>query len=248
MSDKVIEVKNVRKTFLKSKGNGIFDLLKNRSNYKNNKLVALNDISFSVSKGEMLGVIGLNGSGKTTLLRIISGIYIPDSGTVTVQGKIAPLLQIGTGFQNEYVAKENITMYGLLMGLTKSEIEAKIDDIIEYAELKEFSNMKLKHYSAGMRSKLAFSTALQINPDILLVDEILAVGDAAFREKSFNSFLSFKKNRKTIIYSTHNLSMIPKLCDKVLLLNKGNLISIGEPEEVLRTYKEIINQKARTSK
>ena len=202
-------------------------------------LKAIDKISFNVSKGEVLGIIGLNGSGKTTLLRLISGIYLPDSGTVRTNGKLAPLLQIGTGFHGELVARENIVMYGLLLGFTKGEIEKKVEKIIQFAELEEFSNMKLKHYSTGMRLRLAFSTALEVDPDILLVDEILAVGDIAFRKKSFNAFLSFKQKNKTIVYCSHNLDILSKLCDRVLLLHHGKSQMIGKPEEVISKYNEI---------
>ena len=240
-----IIVNNISKSFDMNKSIGLKNILMSKinNNQKSSKLLALDGISFSVNKGEMLGIIGLNGSGKTTLLRIISGIYHPDIGDIQINGVMAPLLQIGTGFHNEYVAKENIMMYGFLIGLTKLEIEQKIDSIIEFAELSDFTNMRLKHYSTGMRMKLAFSTAIQINPDILLVDEILSVGDAAFREKSLNAFLSFKRENKTILYTSHNSDKLSKLCDRVLLLHHGKVHSIGDPDTVLSNYKELLSQK-----
>jgi len=204
-------------------------------------LTALNEISLSVKKGEVLGIIGRNGSGKTTLLRIIAGIYKPDSGKVKVNGKLSPLLQLGTGFQSDLVARENIVMNGMLLGLSKSEIEDKIDTILEFAGLERFSELKLKNYSSGMRARLAFSTAMQINPDILLVDEILAVGDKEFAEKSWNTFLSFKKNNKTILHTTHNLPKAMEFSDRILLLDKGNIVMIGNPKEVIKKYNEISN-------
>lgn len=246
MENNAIIVKNVSKSFNMNKPKGLSEILSHLNSKQNNKIRALQDVSLSVKQGEMLGIIGLNGSGKTTLLRTISGIYKPDSGYVKVNGILAPLLQIGTGFQNEYIAKENIMMYGLLMELTKSQIEKKTEKILEFAELTKFSNLRLKHYSAGMKTRLAFATALQINPDILLVDEILSVGDAAFREKSLNAFLSFKKQNKTILYTTHNLSKLSKLCDRVLLLDSGKVIMTGEPEQVVKKYTEIINQHNKT--
>jgi len=219
----IVELENVVKIFNKNEGKTIFGKLKG---IKNNSLFkAIDNVSFNVNKGEMFGIIGKNGSGKTTLLRIIAGIYKPEQGKVKINGRIAPLLQIGVGFYNELVAKDNIILYGMLLGLKKSEITKRVKDIINFAELNDFEDMKLKHYSSGMRARLAFATAMQVEPDILLVDEILSVGDLPFREKSFNAFLSFKKEGKTILYTSHNLTMLAKLCDRVLLLDKGKIIT-----------------------
>lgn len=234
-----IEIKNVKKTFNVKKPYSLNSIF-NSNSLQSRRLVALNDISFTVSKGEMIGIIGSNGSGKTTLLRTIAGIYIPDSGEVNVRGKLAPLLQIGTGFHEEQIAKENIMMYGMLLGLSKNEILGKIEKVIDFAELKGFENMKFKNYSAGMKARLGFSTALEIEPDILLVDEILAVGDISFRKKSFDAFLKFKDANKTILYTTHNINILPKLCDRVILLNKGIMVMMGKPDEVIEKYKEIM--------
>lgn len=207
----------------------------------NHQLVALDDVSFNATKGEVLGVLGLNASGKTTLLRILAGIYLPDRGHVQIEGKLAPLLQLGTGFHKELIASENIMMYGLLLGFSKDEIKQLVQKIIEFAELEKFTEMKLKHYSAGMRTRLAFSTAFQINPDILLLDEILSVGDVNFRKKSFEAILSLKRNNKTIIFTSHSLNMISKICDRALILHKGKLIGIGETQSMIEKYKEISN-------
>jgi len=241
LTSKSVLVKNITKTFNLKKPKGISGIAKNlmSDSSRPGKLVALDNISFEVSKGEVLGIIGLNGSGKTTLLRTIGGIYKPTSGTVQVNGKLAPLLQIATGFNNELVARENIVLYGMLMGMPKSKIEAKIDSIIEFAELEKFSEMKLLHYSSGMKARLAFSTALQIDPDILLVDEILSVGDVSFKEKSFDAFLSFKKKGKTILFTSHSKSMISKLSDRAMLLQKGKMVKIGDADEVIKRYDEI---------
>ena len=236
-----ITVDNVTKTFFFDKAKGIseqsrlFSTIRSRKD----KIAALYNISFKVSKGEVLGIIGLNGSGKTTLLRILAGIYKPDSGSVTVNGILAPLLQIGIGFHNDLNAKENIMMYGMFLGNSKSAMKEKMYKIIEFAELEKFSDMKLKHYSTGMRMRLAFATSLQIDPDILLVDEVLAVGDATFVKKSHDAFLSFKNKGKTIIFTSHNASTISQICNRVLLLHHGKLIMIGEPKETIQKYKEI---------
>jgi len=238
MEEISIIVDNVSKSFdldYKQNSSG----LKDAKSKQTKKFPALSGISFSVSKGEMIGIIGLNGSGKTTLLRLIGGIYTPDSGKITVNGTIAPLLQIGLGFHEELNAIENIILYGVLLGFKKSEIKKKIDPILEFSELEQFANMKLKQFSTGMRARLAFTTALQIKSDILLIDEILAVGDIKFNEKSFQEFLNFKNNKKTILYTSHNLGKISELCDRVLLINKGKMIMFGNPQEVIEKYKEI---------
>ena len=171
-------------------------------------------------------------------------MYRPDLGSVKVNGRFSPLMQLGAGFQNELDASENIIINGMLLGLSKNKIESKVENIIDYAELKQFSNLKLKYYSTGMRSRLAFSIAMQIDSDILLVDEILSVGDKEFQKKSYETFLSLKKNKKTIIHSTHNINRLSEFSDRILLLHKGRNIIIGKPEEVITKYAEIksINQ------
>ena len=242
MEDLAIEVKNLSKSFKFSNkgGNSILSF----SNYR---LKALEDISFTVKKGEVFGIIGPNGSGKTTLLRIISGVYKPETGNVIINGNLSPLMQIGAGFQGEYNARENIILNGMLLGLPKSVIENKVDDIMRYAELEEFSNLRIKHYSSGMRARLAFATAMEINPDIVLVDEILAVGDKAFREKSYQTFKSFKKKNKTILIVTHNIGNL-SFCDRVMLIHRGKLIMIGNPKEVIKKYNDMSTSKDNPSK
>ena len=239
MNSIAIHLSNVSKKFNLNNNKNILNKFNDKTN-SSNEILALDNISLTIEKGETIGVIGLNGSGKTTLLRIISGVYQPDYGSVRINGHLAPLLQIGMGFKEELNAKENIIMYGLLLGFTKNEIKKKISDIIKFAELEKFFQLKLKDYSAGMRSRLAFSTAIQINPDILLVDEILAVGDAVFKEKSFNAFLEFKKQNKTIVYTTHNINMILDLSDRVILIDQGRIIKIGKPSDVVSYFNEII--------
>jgi ABC-type polysaccharide/polyol phosphate transport system ATPase subunit len=229
--DKAIELKNISK---------IFRVKLNSKIQSQNKLVALSDVSLSISKGETVALLGLNGSGKTTLLRIISGIYKPDSGSIDVRGRLAPLLQIGIGFNPELDAIDNIRMYGMLLGFSKKEIESKIDDILDFAELHKFSKMKIKNFSTGMKARLGFATAFQINPDILLVDEVLAVGDENFRQKSFKEFIKFKEKGKTIVFTTHNLNWILKLADKAILLTEGKISEIGTPKDVLETYRNLI--------
>ena len=238
MESIAIEVNNVTKFFKISKPKGISNLAKSIS-LKNQSFKVLDSISFTVNKGDVLGIIGTNGSGKTTLLRTIAGIYKPDIGSVKINGRLSPLLQIGTGFQKEMKAKENIMMNGMLLGMSKKEIENKVTAILKYAELERFSEMKLKHYSSGMRARLAFATAMQIEPEILLVDEILSVGDKNFKEKSYRTFTSFKEKQKTILYVTHNLENLSKLCNVGLLLDKGKQVMFGKIDEVIEKYNEI---------
>jgi len=239
MENNALTVTNVSKTFKVEMIRGISNIFKKRNSKQSKRLVALDGISFTVQKGEILGLIGLNGSGKSTLIRIIAGIYKPDTGYIKKNGRLSPLMQLGAGFQGDLNAKDNIIMNGMLFGLPKSKIEEKVESIIQYAELEKFSNMKLKHYSSGMRSRLAFSTAMQIDSDILLIDEILAVGDKDFQKKSYETFLSLKKNNKTILHATHNLNKLSEICDKVLLLHKGKNVMMGKPEEVIKKYQEL---------
>lgn len=241
MESNVIELEKVRKVFklrrnIQSSNTGL------SNQFISNHLVVLDDISFKVSQGEVLGILGMNGSGKTTLLRLISGIFKPTAGRITVSGKLAPLLHLGTGFHEELVASENIIMYGMLLGLSKADIQAKVKNIIKFSGLEDFSTMKLKHFSTGMRIRLAFTTAMQVDPDIILIDEILAVGDLAFRDKSYKEFLSFKERKKTMVFTSHNLQTILDLSDRALLLHKGKIELISEPSKVVEKYKDLIKK------
>ena len=238
MENDAIIVSNVSKTFKINTPQSISSLIKKLTS-KSYSIAALDGISFSVKKGEVLGLIGYNGSGKSTLLRAIAGIYKPTSGNISINGSISPLMQLGAGFQGDLNARDNIIMNAMLFGLPKSKIEGKIQSIIQYAELEEFSNMKLKDFSTGMRARLAFSTALQIDSDILLVDEILSVGDKDFQKKSYETFLAMTNDNKTIIHATHNLNKISEFSDRILLLHKGKLVVIGEPNEVIKKYQEL---------
>lgn len=239
MDDIAVRVEDVSKEFKIIKPRGISGLFMRSNPEKYRTIVALDGISFTVKRGEILGIIGLNGSGKTTLLRIIAGVYKPNKGRVQVNGRLSPLMQLAAGFQGELNARENIIMNGLLLGVSKSFIQDKVDEIIQYAELEKFSEMKVQHYSSGMLSRLGFSIAMQVNPEILLVDEIMSVGDKNFRKKSFESFFSLKKEKKTILHATHNLEVLEDFCDKVMLIDKGRLITIGNPIDVLKKYNEI---------
>jgi len=243
----VIELDNVNKTFIirHEKKNSIFEYLTSFFRYQENleKLRVLNNVSFSIKKGEMIGIIGVNGSGKTTLLRIIAKIMIPDSGTVITNGKVIPFLELGTGFNGELTAKDNIILNGVLRGLSKKNIEKNIDKIMKFAELEKFLDTKLKNFSVGMIARLAFSIGIEVDPEILLVDEILSVGDIGFQNKSFNEFMKFKKNGKTILYVSHDVEQIKSLCDKVIWLHNGLIKDFGDPNIVTEKFYQFVNTK-----
>lgn len=204
---------------------------------------ALENISFKVKKGETFGIIGENGSGKSTLLKIIAGVLQPDKGYVKSYGKIAPFLELGVGFQAELTAQDNVRLYGAVMGMSKKDIEAKFDDIFEFAELERFKEMKLKNFSSGMYMRLAFSTATAIDPDILLIDEVLAVGDEAFQRKCLKKISEFKDAKKTILFVSHDAISVKKLCSKVILLKSGQSIEINDANTVIDKYHAILSDK-----
>jgi len=242
MTESII-VENVSKTFKlhHEKSNSVYELVtgfinKNR-NYEN--LEVLKNISFSVKKGEMLGILGRNGVGKTTLLRILAGIYKPDKGRIIVNGKLIPFLSLGSGFQPELTATSNALLYGILLGMSRNEAREKVDKIIKFAELEKFADTKLKHFSAGMFARLAFSTAIHVEPDILLLDEIISVGDLSFQQKSFDSCLSFKKKGKSIVLVTHSMEPVKQYCDRAILLNNGKIEVSGNPELVINEYQKL---------
>jgi lipopolysaccharide transport system ATP-binding protein len=197
---------------------------------------ALKEVNFTVKHGETFGVIGPNGSGKSTLLKILAGVLYPDTGNVKVNGKIAPFLELGVGFQPELTAKENIYLYGAIMGLTKKDVNSKYEEILEFAELKRFESMKLRNFSSGMYVRLAFSIAIQTNPDILLLDEVLAVGDEHFQKKCMDKIDELRQRGKTIVFVSHSLGAVKKICGKSLLIHGGKVAAIGETEIVINDY------------
>ena len=234
-----ISVQNVSKTFniphdkrttLKEHFVHIFS----RSSYE--EFNALQNVSFDVKKGEFLGIIGANGSGKSTLLKTIAGIYTPSSGEVKVNGKVSPFLELGVGFDPELSGAENLYLNATVLGLSRKEIDARYRAIVEFAEMERFMDMKVKNYSSGMFVRLAFSVAIQVDADILIMDEVLAVGDARFQEKCFNVFRKFKEEGKTMVLVTHDVGSIRRFCDRCLYLKKGELVAQGEPEKVLENY------------
>jgi ABC-type polysaccharide/polyol phosphate transport system ATPase subunit len=197
---------------------------------------ALKGISFEVEKGETIGIIGENGSGKSTLLRILAGIYKPDEGNIEVEGRISTLIELGAGFHEQLTGRENIYLNGSLLGMSRKRINAIIEDIISFSELEEFIDAPIKKYSSGMLLRLGFSIAAFVEPEILLIDEVLAVGDYYFQEKCFKKIMDFKQQGKTIIFVSHDMNAIRRICDRVFLLRKGKLIKSGKVEENIRAY------------
>jgi lipopolysaccharide transport system ATP-binding protein len=197
---------------------------------------ALKDINFTVEEGEALGIIGENGSGKSTLLKIIANILRPSSGSVTALKKLTPFLELGIGFQPDLTAAENIKIYATIMGMPIREINDKLDDIIEFAGLEKFRDTKLKNFSSGMQVRLAFSTAIQTDPEILLLDEVLAVGDMEFQQKCLDVLSQYRKDGVTIVFVSHDLGSVRRFCDKALFLHKGKQIALGNTAEVIDSY------------
>lgn len=197
---------------------------------------ALKDINFTVEEGEALGIIGENGSGKSTLLKIIANILRPSSGKVVALKKITPFLELGVGFQADLTAAENIKIYATIMGMQKREINDKLDDILEFAGLENFRDAKLKNFSSGMQVRLAFSTAIQTDPEILLMDEVLAVGDMEFQQKCLDVLSQYRKDGVTIVFVSHDLGAVRRFCDRTLLLNKGEQVAIGNSSEMIDKY------------
>jgi ABC-type polysaccharide/polyol phosphate transport system ATPase subunit len=200
---------------------------------------ALNDVSFCARDGEWLGVIGRNGSGKSTLLKVIAGVYKPTSGKVTVNGKVAALIELAAGFHPELSGRENIMMNGLLLGLTRREIADREANIIEFADLGDFIDSPVKQYSSGMYIRLGFAIAIQVNPDILLMDEVLAVGDLLFKEKCLEKLEGFREQGKTVLLVSHDLNAIRRHCRRAILIDSGQLIADGNPDEVASQYEEL---------
>lgn len=203
---------------------------------KKEEFWALKNISFDVKKGEVIGLIGSNGAGKSTMLKIVSGVMKPTSGKVTVNGVISPMIELGAGFDPELTARENIFLNGAILGYSKKFLEEKFDEIVEFSELKDFLDVPVRNFSSGMTAKLAFSIATVVNPEILIVDEILSVGDIKFQEKSKNKMLEMIKGGTTVLYVSHSLQSIKDLCDKVVWIEHGKMIKVGKTKEVCDEY------------
>lgn len=201
---------------------------------------ALNGVSFDVKKGETVGIIGTNGSGKSTMLKIITGVLNPTGGNVEIEGRISALLELGAGFNSEYTGIENVYLNGTMTGFTKEEIDARLQEILDFADIGDFVYQPVKTYSSGMLVRLAFAVAINIDPEILIVDEALSVGDVFFQAKCFKKFEDFKKEGKTILFVSHDLSSVQKYCDRVVLLNKGNKLAEGSAKDMVNLYKKVL--------
>ena len=238
----VIDVSHVDMEFIlnKQKVDNLkeFVIRKIKGNIEVAKFKALDDITFQVRKGERLAIMGLNGAGKSTLLKAIVGVYKPTAGKVTKVGVMAPLIELGAGFDPEYTGKENIYLYGAILGYSREFLDTKILDIIDFSELGDFINVPLKNYSSGMKSRLGFSIATAVEPDILILDEVLSVGDAKFRRKSLAKVQSMFDNGVTVLFVSHSIDQVLAICDRAILLQKGKIIAEGTAEEVAVVYEE----------
>lgn len=200
----------------------------------------LEDVSFQINKGEFFGIVGRNGSGKSTLLKLLAGIYVPDSGGIHINGTLTPFIELGVGFNPELTGRENIFMNGALLGFSRKQMEEMYDDIVEFAELDKFMDQKLKNYSSGMQVRLAFSIAIRSKSDILLIDEVLAVGDAAFQTKCFDHFYKLKRAGKTVVFISHDRGALEKFCDRGVLIEQGQVVAAGKIKDVLTEYSRIV--------
>ena len=244
MSKTAIEVDNVSMKFnlsrekVDSLKDYIFKTIKREIQY--NEFWALKNVSFSVEKGDRVGILGLNGAGKSTLLKVISGVFKPTEGHVDKHGKMVPLLELGAGFDPQYTGKENIYLYGAMLGYTKKFIDSKYDEIVEFSELQKFMDVPVKNYSSGMKSRLGFSIATVVEPKILILDEVLSVGDAKFRKKSEKKIMSMFDSGVTVLFISHSLEQVQRLCNKSMILEKGKLIAYGDIDPISEQYSKMI--------
>ncbi len=235
----VIEARDIHKTFRIPKQR--IDSFKERAVHPFRKqefreLQALRGISFDVHKGEFFGIVGRNGSGKSTLLKILASIYRADAGRIRMAGRLAPFIELGVGFNPDLTARENVVLNGVMMGLSQREAASRLDSVIDFAELHDFVDLKLKNYSSGMLVRLAFSVMLEAKADILLIDEVLAVGDASFQQKCADAFHEMRDEGRTIVLVTHDMGSVEKYCDRAMLIHDGDRVSLGDPEHVAREY------------
>lgn len=239
--ENIIEIENLTKSYkmYNSKKSRLIEAVFSKIN-KHTEFKALNNLNLNVSKGEVLGILGKNGAGKSTLLKIITGVVVPNSGNIKINGRISSLLELGTAFNMELTGEENIYQHGQVMGMTKEEVEAKKQEIIDFADIGEHLYQPVKTYSSGMFARLAFACAINVEPDILIVDEVLSVGDMAFQLKCFKKFEEFKKKGKTILFVTHNISDIIRNCSRTIILKEGEKVFDGNVKDGVELYKKII--------
>lgn len=242
--DTSIRVQNINKTFKLphekvSSLKGLFlNMFNGKRTYENQRV--LKDISFEIKKGEFFGIVGRNGSGKSTLLKLLAGIYSPDSGSIHINGKLTPFIELGVGFNPELTGRENVFLNGALLGFNRKEMLAMYEEIVEFAELENFMDQKLKNYSSGMQVRLAFSIAIRAKTEILLVDEVLAVGDSAFQQKCFKVFDDIKSSGRTVIFISHDSGAVERFCDRAMLVEKGVIKNIGKPKEIVYEYAALL--------
>jgi ABC-2 type transport system ATP-binding protein len=247
MDETAIQVNNLSKNFKlpKDKQSSIKNVVVNFWRHKKGYVQqqALRDISFEVKKGEFFGIVGRNGSGKSTLLKLIAGIYTPTQGSIIVNGKLTPFIELGVGFNPELTGRENVFLNGALLGFNRKEMLEMYDDIVGFAEIEKFMGQKLKNFSSGMQVRLAFSIAIRAKSDILLLDEVLAVGDEAFQQKCVDVFEEYRKQKQTIVLVTHNMEIVKRFCTRAMLINEGKMITQGEPRRVAREYSQFNDEK-----
>lgn len=251
-SDAIV-VKNLKKSFsipleassgIKQK---LINALKGRKGYR--EFTPLDSISFTVKKGEFYGIVGKNGSGKSTLLKTLAGIYSPQAGSVATKGTLVPFIELGVGFNPELSGRENVYLNGALLGFSHAEVDTMYEEIVEFAELEDFMEERLKNYSSGMQVRLAFSIAIKAHGDILLLDEVLAVGDAAFQQKCYDYFETLRQEKQTVVLVTHDMNAVKRFCSKAMIISEGKIEKIGTPEEIAEIYTEKnIEQKKETKK
>lgn len=240
MNDVAIKFENVsmkfRKTSEKITSFKEYMIKKIKGKVQYDEFVALDNVNLEIGRGEVVGFVGLNGAGKSTLLKIVASVQKPTTGTVTINGRVSPLLELGAGFDNDLTGRENILLNGLILGYNRELIKEKMDDIIDFAELKEFIDIPIKNYSSGMKARLGFSIATAKVPEILIVDEVLSVGDGRFRKKSEQKMIEIIKSDATVLFVSHSLEQIRRLCTKVIWLEKGKVKMVGETKEVCDAY------------
>ncbi|MBQ6147569.1 ABC transporter ATP-binding protein [Candidatus Saccharibacteria bacterium] len=243
-SEYAIEVEHLSKSFIlpteRAWGlkQAIFNRLRGVKGYREQRV--LNNISFNIRKGEFVGIVGRNGSGKSTLLKILAGIYYPEKGEVTINGSLVPFIELGVGFNPELTGRENVYLNGALLGFSNKEMDEMYEEIWKFAELEQFQDQKLKNYSSGMQVRLAFSIAIRARGDILILDEVLAVGDAAFQQKCNDYFASLKGNQ-TVILVTHSMENVRKFCDRAIMIEGGKIVKEGEPDVIAKEYMKLFS-------
>lgn len=244
MSKTILEINDVSMQFNLSKEKidslKVYVLKSIKRQIKYNNFYALKNVSFKVEKGDRVGILGLNGAGKSTLLKVIAGVYKPTTGTVVKRGKVIPLLELGAGFEKEYTGRENVFLYGSFLGYSKEFIESKYDEIVAFSELDKFMDVPVTNYSSGMRARLGFAIATVVEPEILILDEVLSVGDAKFKKKSEKKIRSMMKDDVTVLFVSHSSSQVKSICNKAIILDHGQLIAQGSSAEMCGIYDRMI--------